>query len=122
MEDQPAARVDVDTRAYLISAPARFAGPGGERVVLIGDGEAGRVSITPQPDGNGSAAAVRHSGFSTPFQPLATSRELRSVPVSEVACTDVRSPLPHPGIADLVTCLAYRRPQAVLRVSISRPW
>lgn len=51
MEDQPAARVDVDTRAYLISAPARFAGPGGERVVLIGDGEAGRVSITPQPDG-----------------------------------------------------------------------
>jgi hypothetical protein len=39
--------VDMDTRAYLISAPARFAGSGGERVFLIGDGEAGRVSINP---------------------------------------------------------------------------
>jgi hypothetical protein len=27
----------------------------------------------------------------------------------------------HLGFADLVTCLTYRRPQAVLRVSISRP-
>jgi hypothetical protein len=43
--------LDVDPRAYLISAPARFAGLGGERVVLIGDGEAGRASTTPQPDG-----------------------------------------------------------------------
>jgi hypothetical protein len=41
--------------------------------------------------------------------------------VSEVACTFVRSPLPAPGIADLVTCSAYRRPWAVLRVSISWP-
>jgi hypothetical protein len=47
---------------------------GGERVVLIGDGEAGRVSITRNRTENGSAAVVRHSGFSTPFfQALATS-------------------------------------------------
>jgi hypothetical protein len=57
----------VDTRACLISAPARFAGPGGERVVLIGDGEVGRVRITRNRTESGSAAVVRHSGVSTPF-------------------------------------------------------
>jgi hypothetical protein len=35
-----------DQRAGQVRRPG-----GGERVVLIGDGEAGRVSITPQPDG-----------------------------------------------------------------------
>jgi len=57
----------VDTRAYLISASARFARSGGERVVLIGGGEVGRISITRNRTENGSAAVVRHPGFSTPF-------------------------------------------------------
>ena len=70
---------DVDTRAYPISAPVRFAGRA--RAGRRGRRRVARGRQRP-PDrmGNGGAGVVGHPGFSTRFQQIAACRKSRSGP------------------------------------------
>ena len=68
------------------------------------------VADTPKMD----AGEAEPAGTASPRWARSTCR------FPKVACTFVRSPLrPHPGIADLVTCSAYRRPWAACSESRS---
>ena len=88
---------DVDTRAYLISALARFAGPGAS---------GSSPPAAARPAGSASPATRRKTAVpqlsDTPasqhlFQALATSRELRSVPVFRSRVHGCPKPSAAPG-------------------------